>query len=153
MFSGALPSQFLRVLKNINCLSISTRTYYNHQQQFLHPAATSLWSKFQADYVEECKTLGHQLAIGGDGRADSLGHSAKFGSYTAMDLDSHLVVNIELVQSNEVSSSNSMEKEGLVRTVHFLNSNGLQLGSLVTDCHLQIAKWVKEELSKHQTLL
>ena len=67
LFSGALLSQFLCVLKNINCLSISIQTYYNYQQQILHPAVTSLSSKFQADYVEECKTLGHQLAIGGDG--------------------------------------------------------------------------------------
>ena len=68
-----------------------------------------------------------------------------------MDLDSHLVVNIELVQSDEVSSSDAMKKDGLVRTVHFFNSNGLQLGSLVTDPHLQIAKWVREELpnTKH----
>ena len=70
-----------------------------------------------------------------------------------MDFDSHLVVNIEKIQSNDVSNSNAMEKKGLVRTVRFLYSNGLQLGSLVTDRHLQIAKWVREELSKHQTLL
>ena len=64
----------------------------------------------------------HQLAIGGDGRADSPRHSAKFGSYTAMDLDSNLlVVNIELVQSNEVSNSNTTEKEGLVRTAMVCN--------------------------------
>ena len=38
-----------------------------------------------------------------------------------------------IAQSNEVSSSNHMEKKGL------------QLGALVSDKHLQIQKWMREE--------
>ena len=33
-----------------------------------------------------------QLVIGGDGRADSPGHSAKFGSYTVMELKKEVVI-------------------------------------------------------------
>ena len=38
------------------------------------------------------------LILGGDVRADTPGHSAKFGSYGMLDLDLMLVVNIQLVQ-------------------------------------------------------
>lgn len=41
---------------------------------------------------------GQPLILGGDGRADTPGHSAKFGSYGMLDLDLMLVVNIQLVQ-------------------------------------------------------
>ena len=49
-------------------------------------------------YLEALKKLGKPLVIGGDARADSPGHCAKFGSYTVMDLEHHHILNIELVQ-------------------------------------------------------
>ena len=36
--------------------------------------------------------------LGGIGRADSPGHSAKFGSYTVMELKKKAVMDIQLVQ-------------------------------------------------------
>jgi len=41
---------------------------------------------------------GSPIIIGGDGRADSPGHSAKFGSYGILDLNTNKVLHIELVQ-------------------------------------------------------
>ena len=38
------------------------------------------------------------LSLGGDGRSDSPGHSAKFGSYTLMDLEHNTILDVELVQ-------------------------------------------------------
>lgn len=44
-----------------------------------------------------------------------------------------------------------MEKEGLIRSVAFLNAKGLVIGKLVTDRHVQVKKWVQENLpeTKH----
>ena len=39
-----------------------------------------------------------------------------------------------------------MEKEGLVRAVKHLKDNELEIGTLVTDRHLQIAKWARENI-------
>ena len=36
-----------------------------------------------------------------------------------------------------------MEKEGLVRGMHFLNSNDLSIELLLTDRHMQIAAWMR----------
>ena len=38
------------------------------------------------------------LTVGGDGRADSPGHSAKYGSYSLLDLDYMVVIDVQLVQ-------------------------------------------------------
>ena len=39
-----------------------------------------------------------KFVIGGDGRADSPGHSAKFGNYTVMELNKEVVIDVQLVQ-------------------------------------------------------
>jgi hypothetical protein len=38
-----------------------------------------------------------------------------------------------------------MEKEGLMRAFELLMNKGLKIGTLITDRHVQIAKWVREE--------
>ena len=42
-----------------------------------------------------------QLVISGDGRADSPGPSAKFGSYTVMELKKGVVIDVQLVQVSD----------------------------------------------------
>ena len=37
-----------------------------------------------------------------------------------------------------------MEKEGLNRVLEFLKEKDLQVGTLVTDRHQQITKWIRE---------
>ena len=34
LFSGALPTQAIRILQHINCATIATRTFYDHQNGF-----------------------------------------------------------------------------------------------------------------------
>ena len=51
-----------------------------------------------------------------------------------------------MLQSNEVGSSNAMEKEGFIRCIMFLYALGLSIGTLVTDRHSGIRKWVSERL-------
>ena len=58
-----------------------------------------------------------ETILGGDGRADSPGHCAKYGSYTMLELTSNLVVDVQFVQSNECGGSYHVEKEGLTRSV------------------------------------
>uniref|UniRef100_A0A1X7VSQ9 Uncharacterized protein n=1 Tax=Amphimedon queenslandica TaxID=400682 RepID=A0A1X7VSQ9_AMPQE len=51
--------------------------------------------------------------LGGDGRADSPGHSAKYGTYTLIKLSHNIILDLQLVQSNEVGGIYNMELEGL----------------------------------------
>ena len=56
------------------------------------------WGTQQQELLQEVKEDGH--LIGGDARCDSIGHSVKYGSYTAVDLECNKILNVELVQSN-----------------------------------------------------
>ncbi len=49
------------------------------------------------DMVKVLQAFGEPLSLGGDGRSDSPGHSAKYGSYTLMDLEHNAVLDVELV--------------------------------------------------------
>ncbi|XP_019616705.1 PREDICTED: uncharacterized protein LOC109464213 [Branchiostoma belcheri] len=101
---------------------------------------------------EQLLQAAQPLILAGEGRADSPGHSAKYGSYTMMDLRTNRILASQLVQSNKVAGSNNMEKEGLIRTVTELWARNLQVATIVTDRHLQVAKWIRENMPGTQHL-
>ena len=59
---------------------ISDRAFYYHQSQYLQPAILSVWEGKQHELLAECTSQVTSLSIGGDGRADSPGHSASLTS-------------------------------------------------------------------------
>ena len=95
LFSGSTPAKVLHFLNCLNVACITDRTFYLHQTQYLEPSVLSVWSHKQQQLLLACKL---PLTIGGDGRADSPGHSAKYGSYGIIDLNTNKVIHIELVQ-------------------------------------------------------
>ena len=98
LFTGATPGKVLRLLQHIKVACISDRTFYHHQSRFLEPAVLAVWEVKQSRLLAECKARGTSLSVGGDGRADSPGHSAKYGSYGLIDLDTNKVIHVQLVQ-------------------------------------------------------
>ncbi|XP_062592075.1 uncharacterized protein LOC134253565 [Saccostrea cucullata] len=146
VLSGSIPSKALRMFEFMNVQAPKLSTFYNHQKCYIHPGIFHIWKNFTNSYVEYVKQQGNPLALGGDGRADSPGHSAKYGAYSVIDLDEGLIVHIELVQSNEVKSSSHMELEGLIRTMAYFCDMEVEIGTLVTDRHVQVNKWVRENL-------
>ncbi|XP_034722579.1 uncharacterized protein LOC117941677 isoform X1 [Etheostoma cragini] len=89
------------------------------------------------------------VIIRGDMRVDSPGHSAKYGSYTMMDVQTTEIADIQLVQSNEVGGSSNMEKEGLMRSLDLLHGSGVKLDCIITDRHPQIRKFLRERKISH----
>ncbi len=59
----------------------------------------------------------------------------------------NIIIIIYLFQCNEVGGSAYMEKEGLIRSVNFLNNRGLSIETMVTDRHPQVQKWIRENLT------
>ena len=81
--------------------TITGRTFLNHQNMYLQPAIIQDWRTSQDSIINELKerqVRGEPLILGGDGRADSPGHSAKYGVYTMMELKTFKIVDIQVVQ-------------------------------------------------------
>lgn len=103
LFSGLLPAKVLRMYKLNNIAAISNSTFLNHQKFYLFPSIAHVWHNFQQDYIESVKADGPDqrlVTLGGDGRSDTPGHCAKFGSYSVIDLEEGSVVDIQVVQVN-----------------------------------------------------
>ena len=63
--------------------------------KYLAPSILHVWKQSQQALLSKCKS---PVVIGADGRADSPGHSAKFGSYGKIDISTNKALHIELVQ-------------------------------------------------------
>ena len=98
LFGGGSPSKILRIMDFMNLQTISNSTFLKHQKDYLQPAVVRVWERQQAAMISKIKEEDRRIVIGGDGRSDSPGHSAKFGSYTFMDMEKHKVIDLQLVQ-------------------------------------------------------
>lgn len=95
-FSGALPRKTLRVLSFMGMAAISLGTFFRHQAKYLHHTVMRVWKATQQNLLSDLQ--GGDLVLGGDGRNDSMGHCAKYGTYTLMDLQDNKIININTVQ-------------------------------------------------------
>ncbi|RXN16500.1 hypothetical protein ROHU_027486 [Labeo rohita] len=142
-FTGASFFQIKKVFESMHLKMFKHRTFRRHASMYLEPLIIHKWKKEQEDLVKNlCEA--DKVIIGGKMRADSPGHSAKYGSYTTMDLQNNLIIDIQLVQSKEVGGSYHMEKEGLKRSLEWLEACGVRLDCIVTNRHPQIQKFLKE---------
>ncbi|KAM7281105.1 uncharacterized protein ISCGN_006077, partial [Ixodes scapularis] len=140
-FSGASPTRVLRLLASIGIAVVKKSQFFRVQNCFVFPAATKTWEAEQKSLVTAMNSS--QLHLAGDGRADSPGYSAKYGTYTLLDTRVNKVMHFEVLQSTEVKSSNHMEMEGLKRSLEFLLSRGLSVHVLVTDRHIGVNAFMR----------
>ena len=98
LYSGTLPSKALKMFQILNLSTITRKTFFRHQRQYLQPAVSSVWKRSQELLLTTLKDKGSSLVLGGDGRSDSPGHSAKYGSYSVLELTCNKIVDFKLVQ-------------------------------------------------------
>ena len=88
IFSGNLPTKSLRLLKSISIASPSARLFFGNHTNHIHYILAKLWN---SQYHQLLQGIGEEgLLTGGDGRCDSMGHSAKYGSYAVVDLQRYM---------------------------------------------------------------
>ena len=95
LFTGLMPTKVLRMLKYFGCATIGRKTFFRHQRDILQPAIHVQWRKQQQFLFHHVRSQNKELVLARDGRADSPGHSAKYGSYTVIDV---VLIDIKLVQ-------------------------------------------------------
>lgn len=96
LFSGSVPSKALRMLNHMGVRCISSRTFFRHQRLILHTTVNKVWEDEKLRNRAILEREDRYLALGGDGRCDSPGHSAKFGTYTVMELDSNIILETQV---------------------------------------------------------
>jgi solute carrier family 8 (sodium/calcium exchanger) len=56
------------------------------------------WQDYQRNIINRLKALESSLTISGDGRHDSMGHSAKYGAYTIFSSTTQQIIHFSLIQ-------------------------------------------------------
>ena len=56
------------------------------------------WKKYQQKLMQSLKEVKEGIVIAGDGRQDSLGHSAKYGAHTIFCCTLSKIIHFSLVQ-------------------------------------------------------
>ena len=97
------------------------------------------------EYLPKVSELKHSdpIDLCGDGRADSPGYNAKYGTYTLMEESTGKIIDFQLVQVTEVTSSNAMEAEGYQRSLNFLIDQEIPVRCLSTDRHPTVSSNMK----------
>lgn len=94
--AGASVKKVLLVLKHMNVMVFSESLYYYHQKHLLIPSIVSFWNRYKENILNRLN--GVAVTLAGDARHDSMGHSAKYGTYTIFCCTIGLIINIVLVQ-------------------------------------------------------
>ncbi|XP_057208073.1 uncharacterized protein LOC130565413 [Triplophysa rosa] len=142
-FTGGSFFHFQKICRTMELQVLHYSTFRRHCRNFLEPAVVHKWKSEQQNILQKLQQ-GGTIAVAGDMRADSPGHSAKYGSYSIMHMESNTILDLQLVQSNEVGGRSHMEKEGLKRCLDLLENKGLSVDYIVTDRHPQIQKYLRD---------
>ena len=97
LMAGASISKILLVFKHMGLAAISARAFHKHQANFFIPVVIKHWETYRAAVIEKAKSV-ENAAWCGDGRYDSMGHSAKYGIYSMLCCDLQKIVHFELLQ-------------------------------------------------------
>lgn len=97
LMAGASVSKVLLVFQHIGLSAYNCRTFFYHQNHFIFPAILLHWETYQAQLIETAK-VAKKLVWCGDGRFDSMGHSAKYGVYTMFCSTLMKIVHFDLLQ-------------------------------------------------------
>ena len=146
LYSGNTYKHTADFARHLNLQFVSPSHYYKIQKTILFPVVQQAWIKSQAAIVKQMKQTS-SVDVCGDGRCDSPGHSAKYGTYTVMDEKTNLIIEFSVVQVTEVSSSNAMEYEGCKRTLNSIIKKKIPIRCLTTDRHTTITAKMRTNYS------
>jgi len=143
LLSGSTYSKINEFFNILHIPFIGQSEFYQIQNTYLAPAINDYWITHQTAVLSVL--LPDQLVLCGDARSDSPGHSAKYTSYTIMDMQTNLILDQQLMTVTETGSSVLMEKIALHRSLDFLLSTGIQIKTLATDRHPGVRTLLRQE--------
>ena len=141
LLSGATYTKIASLAEILGLCFFSEKTFCTIQDSYLFPVINEVWEQEQHTVFNDLK--GKDLWLSGDGRCDSPGHSAKYGSYIMIDQITDKIVDFQIVQVSEVTSSNAMEREGFKRCMEHIQGKGAKVKVVATDRHVSIKSDMK----------
>ena len=103
LFSGCQPAKIYLFFHNLRIPQISERTFNRIQRYYLVPSVFEHWEKERTQLIQD--NIADIKVLGGDARMDSPGFTAKYGSYSLMDLSSKKIISVQTIQVCQIFTS------------------------------------------------
>ena len=144
LYSGNTFQRITELLKMINVIHFSGSKFYEIQKHYLFPALNSTYKFFRQNLFDSniASPINH---YSGDGRCDSPGYSAKYGTYSMMNTASNKVIDFFVVHVAQAGNSSLMEKTGLKILLEKFSKLRIKITSLTTDRHTQIRAMMRDQ--------
>ncbi|CAB4013794.1 Hypothetical predicted protein, partial [Paramuricea clavata] len=140
MLSGSNFAKVERMAKFLNLEFISSSTYYRFQRLYMIPEINEWWSSMRREIIGQFH--GKDVVVGGDGQCDSPGINAKNLCYFMVEVESHYILDIEVLDKRHVDLKyTNMEKEAVHRSLDRLR-NDLKVVELVTDASTSVKHYL-----------
>lgn len=142
LFTGASYERIREIAEVLHMPIMCENQFYAIQDKYLFPIVHTVYTDTKEallGYMGDDPTT-----LLGDGRCDSPGFSAKYGTYNIMDAATGAVLTFSLKQVNANTSSVAMEADGCFDGLKELLDHGMVVKVFGTDCSTSIAKLLRE---------
>ena len=141
LFAGLTYDRVRELSDTLRIPILSENHFYAIQKLYIFPVIHTEYTKQKEAFIAACGQ--DNLTLIGDGRCDSPGYSAKYCTYSLMDVKSGAVLSFIVRHVGLSTSSVAMEPDGCYDTLCDLESYGLEISVLGTDRHSSIAKLLR----------
>ncbi|XP_071792698.1 uncharacterized protein [Asterias amurensis] len=142
MFSGNQYAK-IKMMCHVMKLGLPYETlYYQIQRNYLLPCISNYWNQLQGDVLS--KRQGKEVVICGDARNDSPGFSAKYCTYTVLDVADDSILSMAFKDKRQCGGkSPNMEAAAFTESLDDLKEK-IHIVEVCTDSHTTIAKIMRE---------
>lgn len=120
---------------------IASTSYYNNIKVNLYPVVVAKWTAMR-DNLIQCLMSEETCDVAGDGHFDSPGWTAKFCTYSIMDMASGAI--IDFFVSQRAMYEGDLEMESCKEVLSNLTEKGLKIRNFVTDENSKVSKMVRD---------
>ena len=138
---GAGHTLLKSIFECLRCPFLKSSGYYQLLKTKLYPIIVMKWELIRNLTIAGLKNRASGIKLSGDGHYDSPGWCAKYCTYSAMDIESHAIVDFFVVQKKMYTGE--LEKEGCRELLTGLIEKGLDIGTFVTDQNDKIGKMIR----------
>ena len=121
----------------------SHTTFYKIQKKLILPAIHRVFTTQRQLLYDDARERG-KIDFLGDGRCDSPGYNAKYGTYTVMDSNTGMILDMHVSHVGLTGTSAKMELDGLKQILQRLEDNSIEINSLTTDRHKQVRCFLRK---------
>ena len=112
ILSGGTYERFSDMFKNAKIPFFSHTTFYKIQKKLVIPAIHRVFTTQRQFLYDDVRDQG-KINLLGDGRCDSPGYNAKYGTYTIMDNKTGKIIDMHVSHVGLTGTSAKMELDGL----------------------------------------